>query len=209
MSRALLIVAAATVLWAAGFALGRQTGALYPTLGATAALLTAVSLWLLPEVRRALVPPSLGVGVADLLVGVFAGGASLLVTYLLYPLAAASFPGLGVEVQGLYALAAVSGGVAVWMLVIIVAEEVIWRGALLSALRGHRRAAVSFGAPIVAAIPYALAQGGSGSLWLVAAAGALGLAWGGLAQLRGGRLVAPLVAHLLWTPVVLGLRPLI
>ena len=101
-------------------------------------------------------------------------------------------------------LAAVSPATLLACVIVIVAEEVIWRGAMLQATRAR----FGVGAVVVAAVPYALAQLGAASLWLGVAAFGLGVVWGALAFWRGN-LVAPLIAHLLWTPAVLGLWPLV
>lgn len=88
---------------------------------------------------------------------------------------------------------------------VVIAEEAIWRGALLGALRADHGPVA---AVVLSAAIYAAAQAGAGSVVLVMAAFGLGIAWGALALATGG-LFAPLVAHLVWTPIVLVLVPLV
>ena len=194
MSVALL----ASLAWLSAFTAGRVTGNLYAFLASTAALLLAALLY-----RDASLRQRLKGGVVDVVVGVAAGAVTLALTYGLFPIVVQVLPSAGAEVRGLYQLAAVSPSSLAAVCVVIVAEEVIWRGAMLEAVRER------FGvvAVVVAALPYALAQLGGGSVLLAGAALGLGAVWGGLAYWRKN-LVAPLIAHLLWTPIVLGLWPL-
>lgn len=56
---------------------------------------------------------------------------------------------------------------------------------------------------------YAAAQVGAGSPWLVAVAFSFGVVFSVCTALRDGRLWTAVVAHLCWTPAVLGLVPCI
>lgn len=189
----------ASLAWLTAFVAGKVTGHLYLFLGSTAALCIALFLWRDPALRARCKG-----GVVDVVAGFVVGGVTLLATYGLFPVFTGLVPSLKAEITTLYVLAAVTPATLAGTVVVAVGEEVIWRGALLGALK-ERYGALSV---VLAAIPYALAQLGAGSLWLGAAAFGLGCVWGGLAYGRQS-LVAPVIAHLCWTPVVLGWRPLV
>ena len=189
----------ASMVWAAAFAWGRGHHALYAALSAVAVVVVVVTLVRSPAQRALWWPQTKPVH--DVALGVLVGLVSLLVTYVGYPIVR---PWLGDEVRALYALAAISPAALGLTLVVIVGEEVLWRGALTSSLLFRMQ---PWRAVVLASVVYGAAQGGSGSPVLVAAAVAFGVLWGALRVMTGG-LVAPLVAHLLWTPVVLGAFPL-
>lgn len=189
----------ASLAWLTAFVAGKVTGHLYLFLGSTAALCIALFLWRDPALRARCKG-----GVVDVVAGLVVGGVTLLATYGLYPLFTGLVPSLRDEVTTLYVLAAVTPATLAGTVVVATAEEVVWRGALQGALK-ERFGVLSV---VLAAVPYTLAQLGAGSLWLGAAAFGLGCVWGLLAWWRHS-LVAPVVAHLCWTPVVLGLRPLV
>ena len=189
----------ASLAWLSAFTAGKVTGHLYPFLASTAALLLVALLVRDPALRQRLKG-----GVVDVVVGVVVGAVTLGLTYAVFPILASLLPSSAVEVGELYALAAVSPATLAACVLVIVAEEVTWRGAMLEAVRER----LGVAAVVVAAVPYAVAQMGAGSLLLGACAFGLGLVWGALAWWRKS-LVAPLVAHLLWTPIVLGLWPLV
>lgn len=195
-----LAVVAASLAWVATFSLAHAHGLAAPAL---AALGTLVALWLharLPELRAQWRP-----SLASALWGVGAGGALIGATYALYPLARALLPGLEEEVRALYQSALAEPRVLLpTLLFVVVAEEALWRGALLGALRVEHSAPV---AVVLSSLLYAAAQAGAGSPVLAVAAFALGICWGALALFTRG-LFAPFVAHLMWTPTVLLLWPL-
>ncbi len=189
----------ASLAWLTAFIAGKVTGHLYLFLGSTAALCIALFLWREPKLRARCKG-----GVVDVVAGFVVGGVTLLATYVLYPVFTGLVPSLRGEVTALYVLAAVTPATLAGTVVVAVAEEVIWRGALLGALK-EKYGVFSV---VLAAVPYTLAQLAPGSLWLAAAAFGLGCVWGLLAWWRHS-LVAPVIAHLCWTPVVLGLKPLV
>lgn len=204
----MMLALLASLAWLSAFSAGRATGHLYAFLAPTAVLCTALFLWRVPLLRQ-----RLRGGVVDVVLGFATGGVTLAATYLAFPIVNGWLPTLNDEVRVLYVLAAVSPATLLATVAVASAEEVIWRGALLEALRerGSGRWPPSVTAVVVvvaAAVPYALAQLGAGSWMLAAAALGLGVVWGALAFWRKS-LVAPLIAHLCWTPVVLGLRPLV
>lgn len=208
---ALVLPLLCSLSWLAAFAAGTATGHVYAFLGATALLSAAVLLS-----RDASLRARLRGRPVDVVVGIAVGVGSLVATYGLYPLVVSFMPGLRVEVVELYGIAAVAPtSPAVFAVVVVAAaEEVIWRGALLAALLplcarlAPGRLVSTALAIVVAAGVYAVAQAGSGSPWLAVTALAFGVVWGALAVWRGN-LVAPLIAHLIWTPMVLSLRPLV
>ncbi|MDP2343715.1 MAG: CPBP family intramembrane metalloprotease [Deltaproteobacteria bacterium] len=195
MSVALL----ASLAWLTAFIAGRATGNLYPFLASTAGLLLIALLATNPALRQRCKG-----GPVDVVVGVVVGVASLAFTYGAFPVVVGLMPSVLDEVTALYALAAVTPSSLALVFIVIVAEEVTWRGAMLEALRER----LGVAAVVVAAIPYAIAQSGGGSFILPVAAIGFGVVWGGLAYWRKS-LVAPLIAHALWTPIVLGLWPLV
>lgn len=114
---------------------------------------------------------------------------------------------LAEPVAGLYAMLRKPPGPVVGlplMLLTVVAEEVLFRGLLLDALRprlGRRAVVVSAGL-------YALANLGSGTWVLPVMALLLGLLWGALAE-RSGGLSVPLWCHLVWDVLVFAVVPLV
>src|SRR5205085_4666074 len=89
----------------------------------------------------------------------------------------------------------------VYVLPIVVAEEVIWRGAFEEWI-GARRYATAFTCGIV----YALAHASRGSVLLVLVAFICGVYWSLLRE--GSRSLAPsLIAHLMWDAAIV-LAPL-
>jgi membrane protease YdiL (CAAX protease family) len=196
---------ALSVAWSGAFVLGRHLAAVQAVLGVVA----VVSLFILlrPAVARRQWFGGAGrVRLADALVGLVLGLASVVVTHLAFAPLAAVAPSLPAEVGQLYTLASVTGPTWPVTVAVVLAEEVVWRGAFVAALSASVASPV--GRAVVGAVVYGAAQAGGGSAWLVLAAGGLGLFWGALAAVRGGRLVAPFVAHAVWTLGVLGAWPL-
>ena len=90
-----------------------------------------------------------------------------------------------------------------WVLAIIVAEELLWRGALLEtfARRVSPPAAMA-----LSVATYCVAQAGTGSWIVTLLALVCGTLW--TLQRRLTRsLLSPLIAHLIWTPTVILLLP--
>lgn len=195
----------ASLAWWGVFVVGRLSG--HVQWGLAALGVVVVALLLRPPATRARwFVASARVVAVDVGFGLAVGVASVAATHLAFAPLAARLPSLAGEVDGLYALAGVGLSTLGATLVVIVAEEVLWRGAAGGALvarvpSGAARAALATGL-------YAAAQSGGGSVWLVVAALGLGGLWAALAAARGGRLVAPLVAHAVWTLLVLGAWPL-
>ncbi|MFT3923965.1 MAG: type II CAAX endopeptidase family protein [Myxococcales bacterium] len=185
------------------FLLMRQFGGadMYSVLGPYALAVSTV-LWLLrPHAIARWLAPSTRVVVVGLLVGL----AMTLATYPAYRLAAGLIPGLEQQVSALYRSASTAPlhVELAWVCVIIVAEELLWRGALLEALERKTSLAVAWSVCIGS---YALAQLGTGAWVLGAIAAVCGLIWTVERKLTDS-VLAPLISHLIWTPTVILLHP--
>lgn len=176
-------------------------GGIYRVMGPFAvAVLVGVAAVTRKELRGWFCPTRIGIG-SGLAVGVL----MTLATYPAYGLAAALFPELGAEVQGLYATVRQTtiGEALVWMPAIILAEELLWRGALLHVLAAR----VPHSAAMALSVSsYALAQLGTGSWLVMLLAVVCGSIWT-LQRRLTCSLLSPLLAHLIWTPVVMFLHP--
>ncbi len=185
------------------FLLMRQFGGadMYSVLGPYAAAVVLV-LWLLRSraLRRWLRPTwvacALGLGVGVLMT---------LATYPIYDLAARLVPGLDAYVKAHYGSAR-TGSLWLelgWVSLIILAEELLFRGVLLEVLERHLSRPL---AGALGVVLYTVAQLGSGS-WVI---GAMALVCGGVWTLQRyatNSLVAPLISHMIWTPSVILLHP--
>jgi uncharacterized protein len=137
--------------------------------------------------------------------GVGVGVGMTVVTYPIYALTRSLIPELAARVTVLYSAAhqtTLTEALA-WVLAIIVAEELLWRGALLYVLA--RRVPRSLAIAISVA-SYALAQFGTGSWIVMALALVCGTIWTLQRQLTRS-LLSPLISHLIWTPIVILLHP--
>jgi hypothetical protein len=148
----------------------------------------------------------------DAVLGLAAGAALVLATHLLYGLAARLLPDLQAVVRQLYAeLEAPPGPLAALPItaVVVLAEEVVWRGLLVDELLARlgtapqRRTALLAAATLLYAVPHLVA----GIPVLLLAALALGAVWTTLRLATGG-LGAPLLSHLVWSAAVFALWPL-
>jgi membrane protease YdiL (CAAX protease family) len=145
-------------------------------------------------------PTRIGIG-SGLAVGVL----MTLATYPVYGLASALSPELGGRVASLYQAAQQTklAEAWLWMPVIVLAEELLWRGALLHVLseRVPQSAAMA-----ISIASYALAQLGTGSWIVMLLAAVCGSIWT-LQRYLTHSLLSPLLAHLIWTPAVILLYP--
>lgn len=195
MSGALQLGLAATALWAAAFAIGSRVGM---TLQALALVSVAVVL----AVARAIdLRPLLQPRRSDLLIGVGVGLGSIGATLALYPVLRALVP-IAEPVRAFYALVPFSAAGLPLILLVASAEELLWRGLFLSALRRSPVAA----AIAISALAYGIGQLGGAPL-LGAVALVFGVIWGIEAKLTNG-LVAPLISHVMWTTAIFGVFPL-
>lgn len=200
-SRRAWLAFACVVLWLAAAA---STGAfgIWRAIGGVAVALGLAVLALDRRAAMALLEPRWTL----VLLGAIAGCVMAAATYLLYPLVASMAPLVAADTDRLYAqFRAPSLVVAsVALTPVIVGEELVWRGAVQTALvsrLGQWRGVT------LAAVLYALVHAPLGSPVLVAVALSCGLAWGAL-RTATASLVPTLVAHLLWDALVLLWLPL-
>jgi membrane protease YdiL (CAAX protease family) len=135
-------------------------------------------------------------------------GIGVLMTSLVYPafdLAVQLVPALQPQVAGLYHVATSEHvyKAFAWILVLGVAEELLFRGILPRALQLWLAERTAFG---IALLAYSFAQLGSGSWIVFLLALVCGAAWSGL-RLYTGSLTPGLIAHAIFSPTVLLLHP--
>lgn len=131
-------------------------------------------------------------------IGLGVGGAWLVATQIGFRVLCSLFPTVMSEVRELYSKGS-NGRLAEMVppvMLMGVAEEVLFRGALLGT-----------GGLVVATVAYAVVQVVERKWVLVLAALLCGAVWGALAVWRDG-LVAPAIAHVLWTTTLLTVWPL-
>ncbi len=137
--------------------------------------------------------------------GLLVGAGMTLATYPVYALMQSLVPELATHVAVLYASAheTTLAEALPWTIAIIVAEEVLWRGALLYVLAQRVRPATAM---IVSVASYAAAQFGTGSWIVMALALVCGTLWTVQRHLTRS-VLSPLIAHLIWTPTVILFYP--
>jgi membrane protease YdiL (CAAX protease family) len=187
--------------WLAGAALSRRVG-MWLGIGGVALLLAAA---LLARDARRLAPLARP-ATKPIALGLLAGVAMTVLTYVLHGPLVDGLPAIGREVSGLYERlgATRTAWRAVALLPVVAAEELVWRGAVQSALA--RRAGVWPGVLAAAAL-YAVGHAPVGSLLLVTLAFGCGLVWSGV-RAATASLLAPFVAHAVWDEIVLFVFPL-
>jgi membrane protease YdiL (CAAX protease family) len=188
------------VLWCVGATVAQWVG-IWRGIGASALVLGAVTLlWDGPGQRSRLAPRLRALGI-----GVLGGVVMVLATYGIYPWAARLFPFIGREATHLYGQLGTVTAVG-WLLLtlIVLAEELVWRALVQSALVARLGTA---GGVVLAAALYGLAHLPAGSPMLALVALGCGLIWGALAAWTGS-VAASFVMHLLWDIAVLS-HPLI
>ena len=191
---------ACVVAWVIA-ASGTRWFGIWAALGGVAIGLGVVVLVVDRQTRATLRP-----GLTALAVGALGGGLMVGATYVLYPWVIHVAPVVGDETERLYDLFRAPPQLlaSLALVVVVVGEELVWRGAVQHAL--VRRFGPWSGVAI-AAILYSLAHAPVGSPMLVVAALLCGLMWGAL-RLVSGSLVPTLVAHLVWDFLVLMWLPL-
>lgn len=200
-SVSLVLLCVLTITWA--LLMGRfDEGGVYWTMGVYALAVTCVVGPAFDTLLRELLKPSL----RDVALGLGVGAAMTAATYPAYRLASSWFPALQGHVAELYADSRQESlAVALlWVVIILVVEELLWRAAWIEALRAYVDPRL---AAVLSVGLYALAQLGSGS-WIVAL---LALCCGGvwtLLRMWSHSLWPPLLAHLVWTPVVILICPI-
>lgn len=200
-TRAAVFVAILCAGWIAGALWARQVG-IWIGISSAALLLGA---GVLCSRRGALVRAQLRPSFRHVAVGTVAGLLMVGATWVLFPLSLRLVPQVLPETAALYGAfgQATPLKLAVMSLVIL-GEEVVWRGAVQGTLsRRTGRFAV-----VLAALAYGAAHLPVGSLLLAVVALCCGLYWGLLAALTRS-LVPPLLAHLIWDLTVLVWAPLL
>ncbi|HEX4340739.1 MAG TPA: type II CAAX endopeptidase family protein [Polyangiaceae bacterium] len=178
-------------------------GDVYPVLGSFAlGVVVAIAALRGPALAHALRPTTRAV-LSGLLIGV----GMTVATYPVFDMATRLVPGLRANVTELYRAAATRTvwQSMPWVLVIILAEEFLFRSALLDALERRMRPAVGMLLSIAA---YTVAQAGTGSGIVALMALVCGAVWT-LQRHYTKSLLSPLISHLIWTPVVILLKPVL
>ena len=195
MSRgpALVVV---TLGWWALYDAGRRLGLVVPflALASLVALGVAFQKGALPRGPRP---------VRDLALGVVVGLVTAGATQLLHAALAPRWPAFASDVETLYAVLAPDGALGALVVVIALGEEALWRGLVFSAWRDRPL-------PLALALgtgSYAVGQLGALSVTVFLAAAGLGAIWA-LLRARTEGVVAPMVAHAVWTPTTVLLFPL-
>lgn len=178
-----------------------DSGDVYAVLGPFACVVCAICFALAPRELLAAFRPR----AVPCLAGVAVGVLMTLLTYPVFQLATKLVPALDAQVAGLYegARSTTTTRALLWLVAIISAEELLFRGLLphaLSPLTGTRTAY------LLALALYALCQLGSGS-WIV---GLLALVCGAIwtiLRVRTQSLLASWIAHAIWTPTLIVLWP--
>ena len=92
-----------------------------------------------------------------------------------------------------------------FIVLIVIAEELVWRGVAFVLLGDHRSRAQLI---VISTVLYALPQLIGGSWVLVCAALSLGTLLG-LQRARSGRLTEAMITHAVWSVAIFGLVPLV
>jgi membrane protease YdiL (CAAX protease family) len=176
-------------------------GNVYAVIGPYACIVSVISWTLYSRAIRDWLQPTW----RAIWVGFAVGLAMTALTYPAFQLAVLIAPSLDAEVQSLYtgARSTTPGSAFAWVLAIILAEELLFRGAWPATLRNYMSAPAAFGLSVVS---YAFAQLGTGSWIVMALASACGTLWT-LQRRYTGSLLSPLIAHVIWTMTVFLLYP--
>jgi uncharacterized protein len=191
------------VVWSAGAGLAHVVGVWAGVGGAAIGLGIAALL-----LARPLLVPLLRPTMIFLAAGVVAAVVMIAVTYGLYPILRSQSSGFAHGVGGLYTIFRAAG--PRWALgsvlpLMIVAEELVWRGVVQEALSRRFPPAL---AVLLASTAYAAAHAPVGPPMLVALALICGLYWSVLRAWTGS-LVPGLVCHLVWDYLVFIVHPLV
>lgn len=201
-ARSFMALALMTVLWCAVMSQVGQRE-MYTIVGGYALAAAAWVGWLFRDALQGW----FRVRARDLAIGAGVGVAMTVLTYPLYQLAVTLVPSLAPVVAGLYQSSHQGHWLAalVWLVVIILAEELLFRGAWLAVLSQRVGTRTALGLSVAL---YAGAQAFSGSLVVALLALCCGMLWT-LERALTGSLLAPLISHLIWTPTTILLRPVI
>lgn len=144
---------------------------------------------------------------AGVVIGLAVGAIMTAGTYAAFAVGTKMYPPLAARVADLYVDAHTRslGSALAWTLVLIVAEELLWRGALLGVLQRRYGATLAVGLSLVT---YTAAQAGTGSFIVGLAALVCGAIWTA-ERVYTSSSVAPLVSHAIWTVTVIHLLPVV
>jgi membrane protease YdiL (CAAX protease family) len=175
---------------------------IYVPLASYAAVAAAIVWYVDGDELRSLFRPS----AKSIVVGLAGAVASIVATYPAFALVASALPALGQRVEADYAATNISGNWTVLpaLAVIVLAEEIIWRGAILrgaSAPGGRWLIVVSLGTYVGAQIGFA-----SWGVLLIAAG--FGVVWTAQ-RLFTRSLLAPLLTHFLWNVATMVAWPVV
>ena len=197
-SRHVLALLLASLAFAAALA-GRGSVSIWLGTGAAAVASLAVAAWADGGRLRELLRPRGAAVAAGLASGLLLAAA----THLAYGLAVLRVPVLRPLVAALYGeLRAAPGPLAAVpvLVIVVLAEELVWRGLAVDVLAAARLGPLAqvAGATLLYVAPLAA----SGSAVLVLVGASCGAVWGALRVATGG-LATPLLSHLVWAVGVL------
>jgi membrane protease YdiL (CAAX protease family) len=197
-----LLLGAMSIVWGVMMSQFGQ-GQIYWIMGPYAVLVSVVLLTLRSRALLRLLRPS----TRNVSLGVSIGVAMTLATYPAFAAAQALFPELMSNVSQLYSQSRQEALViaVTWVIVIAAAEELVWRGAWIEALTPR------FGRFYAGAMSigiYAAAQLCSKSFIVGLLALCCGTIWTVMRHYTRS-IVSPLLAHLIWTPTVILLWPVV
>jgi membrane protease YdiL (CAAX protease family) len=155
--------------------------------------------------RRRDLPRAFRTNTRGVLSGLALGVLMTVATYPAFQLAVKVMPSLDAQVQSLYhgARSTTLPKALAWTSAVILAEELLFRGILPSAL-SHLTSKRN--AYTLAVLVYMLAQLGSGSFIVALLALACGTIWT-ILRVRTQSLLPALIAHAIWTPTTILLYP--
>ncbi|MEO8216776.1 MAG: CPBP family intramembrane glutamic endopeptidase [Acidobacteriota bacterium] len=189
------------VVWAFGMFAARRFDP-WPAIAIPALIMVAAVLITDRIAMGSLFRPS----IRSLSLALAAAAAMLGVTYLLFPFVTRSIPSVREQTEAIYSQFLAGrplAAIVAFVLPIILAEEILWRGAFQEAVRRRSRG----GSALISAAVYAAAHAPLGSALLVAVAFICGLYWSILRE-RSSSLLPSLIAHVAWD-LALILVPLI
>lgn len=146
-------------------------------------------------------------GLRPLAIGAGVGTVMTLLTYPVYQLGVALVPSLEPVVRGLYRTSHKEhlATALLWVVVILIAEELLFRGAWLAALQRRIGRNAAFAVSVTL---YAAAQACTGSFIVGLLALCCGTIWT-IERLATGSILASIVSHMIWTPIIILLCPVV
>jgi membrane protease YdiL (CAAX protease family) len=173
----------------------------YSVMGPYACVVTGVCIALSPRGLLA----ALSCDARGVLLGLSVGAVMTLLTYPAFLIAVRVMPSLHAQVSGLYQFASTTSleKALLWIVTLVIAEEVLFREVLPNALQLWTAERSAFA---LAVLLYSLAQLGSGSWIIFLLALVCGATWTAL-RLYTGSITPSLLAHGIWTPTVIVLIP--